>query len=68
LFYRGWSARSQIYRLIVCEFRLKREQVCSHDIADMNEIASLQAVFKDTRRFIVQQPRRKDRANTCVRV
>src|SRR5262249_39972795 len=46
----------------------ERQQVCLNDVADVDEIARLFAVFEDHWLLVVQQPRREDGANAGVRI
>src|SRR5262245_24205951 len=68
LFDRSRLARADVDRLVICAVGFERQQVCLNDVADVNEIARLFAVFEDHRLLVVQQPRREDGADARVRI
>src|SRR6267378_8473783 len=68
LSYRGGHAGAHIYGVVICAFRLKRPEICLHDIADVYKVARLLAVFKNPRRLIVEKSRGEDGADAGVRI
>src|SRR2546423_5505419 len=62
----GWTARADVDRPAVGLVLLEREHTGTRDVADVDEVAGLLAVFEDERRPVVEQTRREDRGRTRV--
>src|SRR6185503_3366356 len=68
LTYRSRPPGADVERLIVGARLLERQEIGLNDIADVNEVPCLFAVFKDHWGLILKEPRRKDGTDTGVRI
>src|SRR5262249_41004191 len=62
------QAGPNVNGVVVGAIRRQREKIGLHEIAHVNEVASLGAVFEDDGPLSVTQPRREDGANSRIRV
>src|SRR6266446_3815065 len=68
LSYRGRHAGAHVYGVVICAARLKRPEICLHNIADVYKIARLLTVFKNQWPLIVEESRGKNGADAGVRI
>src|SRR5262245_26379553 len=61
-------AHADVDRLVIGAIGFERQQVGLNDVADVNEIARLPAIFIDYRLLVVQQARREYGADACIRI